>query len=154
MTFGVEVSALKNISGRRLHSVQHNRAQWYSGCLANKVVTSLGCYPLQFRLDGAVVKGIAIGAVHTLAEFRGNGFAPQLIRYVEENQRSYGAAISRLYSDIGPDYYARQGYQICPAWQGWIDVDSVLPAVAGNRRRLKRISPWGEFLGTIQRGHV
>jgi len=107
---------------RRLQSVQHNRAHWFVGCLDGQVVTSLGCYPLQFQVDGNIVPGFAIGAVHTLAEFRGRGFAPRLIEYVEHHFKNQGCQISMLYSDIKPDYYARLGYQLCPAWEGWMQM--------------------------------
>lgn len=100
---------------RRLTSPQHNRADWYVGCLGGRVVASLGCYPLQLRLRGDIVGAIAIGAVHTLAEFRGRGFAPQLMRHVEDAAANRGIAISLLYSDIDPDYYARRGYIECPS---------------------------------------
>lgn len=104
----------------RQQSIQHNRADWFVGCIDDRVVTSLGCYPLHFQVDGKTVPGIAIGAVHTLAEYRGQGFAPRLIEYVERQSGNQGCQISMLYSDIKPDYYARLGYQLCRAWEGWV----------------------------------
>ena len=106
----------------RLQSVQHNRATWFVGCLGGRVVTSLGCYPMLFCLNGRVVPGIALGAVHTRAEWRGRRFAPRLIRWVEEYQQDRGATLALLYSDIDPEYYARQGCLPCPSWEGWIDL--------------------------------
>jgi hypothetical protein len=39
---------------------------------------------------------------------------------VEEHlRRRDGVAISLLYSDVPPDYYARHGYRLCPAHEGW-----------------------------------
>jgi predicted N-acetyltransferase YhbS len=110
---------------RRLNSVQHNYAHWFAGCLGDTVVASLGCYPVEFQLHGKVHSGIAIGAVHTVPEVRGRGFAPQLIRWVEEFHREQGVAISMLYSDIKPGYYAKQGYIECPSHEGQIDVKTV-----------------------------
>jgi len=103
---------------RRLTSPQHNRARWFVGCVEGKVATSLGVYALEFRYRGEIVPGMAIGAVHTHADFRGRGFAPELIGWVEdEYRRQHGTAISLLYSDINPGYYARLGYVECPAWE-------------------------------------
>lgn len=104
---------------RRLQSVQHNRARWYVGTLGGRVVTSLGCYPLNFRLHGETVPGIAIGSVHTVAEYRRRGFAARLIQYVEADASARRAALSLLFSDIDPAYYARLGYRAAPALEGW-----------------------------------
>jgi predicted N-acetyltransferase YhbS len=103
---------------RRLASPQHNRATWFVGCVEGRVIASLGIYALEFRYRGEIVPGMAIGAVHTHADFRGRGYAPQLIRWVEERyHRESGTAVSLLYSDIDPGYYARLGYVECPAWE-------------------------------------
>ena len=40
----------------RLNSPSHGRARWYVGTLDGRVVVSLGCYPIAFRVarpDGA-----------------------------------------------------------------------------------------------------
>jgi len=103
---------------RRLASTQHNRAEWFVGCVNGRVATSLGVYSLQFQLRDEIVSGIAIGAVHTHADFRGRGFAPQLMDWVERLvQQDRDAVISMLYSDIKPSYYARMGYRKCPSWE-------------------------------------
>ena len=106
----------------RLESPSHERATWFVGCVDGRVVTSLGCYPLRFRLLEQELSGIAIGSVYTLREVRGQGFAPQLLKWVEDYQRQQQAALSVLYSDIGPDYYARLGYVLCPSLEGWRDL--------------------------------
>ena len=103
----------------RKTSPQHNRARWYVGILDGEVVTSLGCYPLVFSIDGDNSPGIGFGAVHTRPDHREKGFAPQLLDYVEETETEMGACYSLLYSDIKPDYYGRRGYQICPNWQAY-----------------------------------
>ena len=137
---------------RRLASEQHNRANWFVGCLAGEVVTSLACYPLQFRVRGQTLCGISIGSVHTLAAFRGRGFAPRLIDWVEKQQAAAGAAISLLYSDIEPAYYGRLGYRQCPAFKGRRDVTALPGGVADNRswrlrpirasEQLEQIAAW------------
>jgi predicted acetyltransferase len=103
---------------RRLASVKHNRADLYVGCLDGRVVTSLAAYPLEFHYRGDLVPGCSIGSVHTHAEYRGRGYAAELIDYVETVRREEGERIALLYSDIACDYYARLGYVRCPAWQG------------------------------------
>lgn len=108
---------------KRLASPQHNRAEWFVGCVAGEVAASLACYPLAFHLHGETVPGIAIGSVHTLAAHRGRGYAPQLLAWVERAKAAAGVAISVLYSDVKPSYYARLGYQLCPAWCGFVEVD-------------------------------
>lgn len=133
----------------RLASAQHNRALWFVGCLNGKVATSLGCYPMQFRINGQTEQGIAIGSVHTLKEYRGMGYAPQLIQWVEEYQQQRGTTISLLYSDISPDYYARMGYQLCPAWEGWISPQQIVLEKTSNKGSLIPISP-SEERSTLQ----
>jgi len=120
--------ALEEYLRWRLGSLQHRRARWYVGCLKRQVVTSLGCYPLEFRIAGRIVAGIAIGAVHTRPEFRRRGYAGELMAYAEDDQLARGAVVSLLYSDIDPDYYARMGYRLCPAWQGDIALGPGEPA--------------------------
>lgn len=105
----------------RLNSVQHRRANWWVGCVDGRVAVSLGAFPLEFRLHGEIVPGIAIGAVHCHADYRGRGFAPALMAEVERQTAAAGGAISLLYSDIKPEYYARMGYLECPAWE--LDLD-------------------------------
>jgi GNAT superfamily N-acetyltransferase len=118
----------------RLNSPSHSRATWFVGCLADRVVVSLGCYPLMFCLDGMLMPGIAIGSVYTLGEFRGQGFAGTLLEWVENHARSHRAALSVLYSDIEPGYYARRGYVLCPSWVGWLDPCDAEPAPTHGHR--------------------
>jgi predicted N-acetyltransferase YhbS len=125
---------------RRLRSVQHNRAEWFVGCLEGQVVTALGAYPLRFHWRGEVVPGMAIGSVHTLAAHRGQGLAPRLIAWVEEHLRSRdGAAVSLLYSDVPPGYYARQGYVVCRSHEGWASACRQ-PSATNQRASLERAS--------------
>ncbi len=98
-------------------SPQHNRAHWYVGCLDGEVVVSLGSYPVQLRVENELLDGIMIGAVHTIPSQRGNGFAPSLLGWVEEQEKSRRATLSMLFTDIGTEYYARFGYRECPSWE-------------------------------------
>ena len=103
---------------RRLTAAHHRRAEWIVGCLAGRVVCCLGLHPLQFQLDGRTVPGVGVASVHTLAEFRGRGFAPRLISWSEERARTRGAQLSVLFSDVNPAYYERMGYLLAPAHRG------------------------------------
>ena len=124
----------------RLNSPSHVRARWFVGTLGGRVVTSLGCYPVSFWILGEELPGIAIGSVYTLTEFRGCGFAPRLLDWVERYERERQAALSVLYSDIDPDYYARLGYVKCPAYEGWREPKSV-PTDTNSKSRLVVFSP-------------
>lgn len=123
----------------RLQSPSHRRATWFVGTLDGRVVVSLGCYPIAFRILGNSACGIAIGSVYTVKEYRGRGFAPQLLEWVEQDARRRQVAISILYSDIEPGYYARLGYVLCPSWDGWRDPRAPLPV--DPKHRLVEISP-------------
>ena len=127
---------------RRLASTQHRRAAWFVGCWQGRVATSLGAYPLEFRIRDEIVPGIAIGAVHTHADFRGRGFAPLLVEWVERYmQREAGAGISLLYSDIKASYYARLGYVECPSWEADFDpADARYDPPDGQPVKVERLS--------------
>ena len=101
----------------RSTSPQHTRAKWCVGCIDDQVVVSLGSYPIQLHWDGQQVAGIFIGAVHTLPAFRGHGYAPQLLSWVEDQELEQGVRVSGLFSDIDPDYYGRLGYEQCEGWE-------------------------------------
>jgi predicted N-acetyltransferase YhbS len=124
----------------RLASPSHRQATWYVGCLDGRVVVSLGSYPLRFRLRGESLSGIAIGSVYTLGEFRGRGFAGELLAWVGNQAQHAGAALSVLFSDIDPGYYARRGYALCPSWCGWSDPCEAPAAAARPTHRLVPIS--------------
>jgi predicted N-acetyltransferase YhbS len=124
----------------RLESSKHRRAVWFVGCIDGQVVTSLGCYPVRFRLLDRELPGIAIGSVYTLGEFRGRGFAPRLLSWVEDYQRRREATLSVLYSDIGSDYYSRLGYLLCPSLEGWRDPREI-PVGPSATHRLVEVSP-------------
>lgn len=117
----------------RLQSPQHLWADWYVGCLDGRVVTSLGAYSIRLRSGDDVWQGIAVGAVHTVPEFRGRGLAPQLLNWVERHHTQQGAQFSMLFSDIDPGYYARWGYRACPSWNGCWRTQSAedLPMIDG-----------------------
>ncbi len=112
---------------RRLTAAHHRRATWIVGTLAGRVVCCLGLHPLEFQLRDVKAPGVGVASVHTLAEFRGRGFAPQLIAWAEAYARTQGAQLSVLFSDVNPNYYERMGYQLAPAHQGEAVVAEKLP---------------------------
>ena len=124
----------------RRSSPQHNRAHWCVGCLDGKVVVSLGCYPIQLCWQGEQVAAILIGAVHTLPDYRGHGYAPRLLAWVEEQERQQGVCVSGLFSDIDADYYGRFGYQRCDSWELTIPVLADRE-IKGTRWSLQPIDP-------------
>jgi predicted acetyltransferase len=108
---------------RRLTNPKYENATWYVGTLDGRVVAACGCYHVSVCIDGVVEPACAVGAVHTLPEFRGRGFAPRVLAFAEGEERAAGKTFSLLYSDIGAPYYERLGYRRCAASQG-----SVTPA--------------------------
>jgi predicted acetyltransferase len=108
---------------RRLTNPKYENATWYVGTLAGRVVAACGCYHVSVCIDGVVERACAVGAVHTLPEFRGRGFAPRVLAFAEGEERAAGKTFSLLYSDIGAPYYERLGYRPCAASHG-----SVTPA--------------------------
>ncbi|HET6327459.1 MAG TPA: GNAT family N-acetyltransferase [Planctomycetaceae bacterium] len=105
---------------RRSANPKFDNATWYVGTLAGRVVAACGCFHVSVCIDGTVERACAVGSVHTLAEFRGRGFAPRVLAFAETQERLVGKTFSLLYSDISPGYYARLGYRLCPAASGWI----------------------------------
>ncbi len=135
----------------RLNSRPHQRATWIVGCTDGRVVVSLGTYPVQFQIRGEQVPGFAIGSVYTRPEYRGRGYAPQLVEYAEQFESERGMRMSILYSDIPQQYYAALGYQLCPALCGWCD-----PAIVENAdaaKRLEEFDPAAAFDAMSQMYH-
>jgi len=102
----------------RLNSPQFQRSRRFVGLLGEQVVVSLAAHACQFRLNGDLFEGVAIGAVYTREEHRGHGYASQLLDHVDRLHADDGIKLSVLYSDIAPAFYERLGYIRCPAWLG------------------------------------
>ena len=83
--------------------------------------------------------------MHTLPAYRRRGRAAALLTWVEEQQNRRGAALSLLYSDIDPAYYARLGYRRCPAWEGWVELHGTPPSDEDDGWRLARFEPRGRL---------
>jgi predicted N-acetyltransferase YhbS len=96
---------------RRLESPRHNRAEWWVLTADGEVVSSLGCYDLDFQYRDETVDGIGIGAVHTAPEERGEGYASTLCREVHEQYADDDYRVALLFTDIDPDFYRDLGYE-------------------------------------------
>ena len=62
-------------------------------------------------LDGQPIAVAGIGAVFTSPASRGRGAARELIERLLERAAADGADLALLFSEIGPDYYARLGFE-------------------------------------------
>ena len=135
---------------RRENSALHQRHRWIVGCLERRVVAALASHPIVFRLHGRPVPGIGIASVHTLQDFRGQGFAQRLIRWIEPYERDRGARLSVLFCDIEPRYYQRLGYVLCPSHIGWAETAGHKTIVEPSGRYTLVPAPTGaEFVGAI-----
>jgi len=100
---------------RRLRSPHHRRARWFAALLGAEPVSSLGWFPLKLSIDGRVAGAIGIGAVHTVPQWRGRGFASHLIRHVLAQARRQQLDLALLFTEIEPAFYERFGFRCCRA---------------------------------------
>jgi predicted N-acetyltransferase YhbS len=106
----------------RLASVQHQRATWFVGKKAGRVISSLGAYPYHaFGPDGRRPVRV-LGAIYTVPEERGHGYAGQLIRWVLQHYREQSVGNFALFSDIGTHYYQGFGFQALPSYEWELSV--------------------------------
>jgi predicted N-acetyltransferase YhbS len=75
-----------------------------------QVVASAKRYLLDATLDGRAIRVAGIGAVFTNVAHRRRGAARELIERLIEREADAGADAALLFSEIGPDYYARLGF--------------------------------------------
>jgi len=77
----------------------------------DEVLASVKEYLFDARIDGRVVPVVGLGAVFTLSAHRGKGHARELVeRMLTEASRH--AELALLFSEIGPDYYAKLGFDV------------------------------------------
>ena len=88
-----------------------------------RVLSSAKRYDLSLWLKGRRVSALGVGAVFTPESQRGHGHAPAIIKALEDQARGDGAEVSLLFSEIGPDYYARLGYTQIPLQTVEVEVD-------------------------------
>jgi predicted N-acetyltransferase YhbS len=75
------------------------------------VLASAKIYAFDAVLDGAPVRVAGLGAVFTQPASRRRGAARELVERVLEREAAHGADLALLFSEIGPDYYARLGFE-------------------------------------------
>ncbi len=87
-------------------------------------LAAMKLYRFGARLLGESISVGGVGAVFTLPAGRRRGRAAQMLRLAHGIMRQRGDALSLLFSEIGPDYYAGQGYRRLPSCAAWIRVPS------------------------------
>jgi GNAT superfamily N-acetyltransferase len=92
-----------------------------------RVLASAKEYAFQGVLDGRAIRIVGIGAVFTQPAHRGSGHARDLIERLIARAAGRGADLALLFSEIGPDYYARLDFTVVPT------VDRTLTVVMSDR---------------------
>lgn len=75
-----------------------------------EVQASAKLYTFDATLDGRSIRVAGLGAVFTQPAHRKRGAARELIERLLERASAEGADVALLFSEIGPDYYARLGF--------------------------------------------
>ena len=83
----------------------------------DKVLASAKLYRFDAVLDRQPIQVAGIGAVFTSPDSRGRGAARDLLERLLERAAADGADLALLFSEIGPDYYARLGFAAIPTSQ-------------------------------------
>ena len=110
-TWGKDES-LEEYLARCRDSVRRRRARCWVLTLDDVVVSSLGCLPLHFHVDGNIIKGFGIASVHTRDDMRKRGFAHRLCMHLIEKQKQNHARVGLLFSDVRPSYYEKMGFTL------------------------------------------
>jgi len=76
----------------------------------DNVLASGKLYTFDATLDGHAVRVVGLGAIFTQPAHRGRGAARELVERMLESAAANGADLALLFSEIGPDYYARLGF--------------------------------------------
>jgi predicted N-acetyltransferase YhbS len=77
-----------------------------------RILASAKRYDFRARLGDRLVNVLGVGAVFTPAALRGHGHAAALLAEMHDEARERGCDVALLFSEIGPDYYARLGYDV------------------------------------------
>ncbi len=80
----------------------------------DRLLASAKRYRFDVRLDGQDLRMSGIGAVFTPPGLRGHGYASAIVTRLLERERSEGAAIASLFSEIGEQFYRRLGFSVVP----------------------------------------
>ena len=77
----------------------------------DEVLASAKIWSFDATLDGAPIRIAGLGAVFTQPAHRRRGAARELIERLLEESAREGADLALLFSEIGPEYYARLGFE-------------------------------------------
>lgn len=80
----------------------------------DQVLSSAKIYDLAGVLDGRAIRLAGISAVFTPPAHRGRGAARDLVSRLIDRAAADGGDAALLFSAIGPDYYARLGFEVVP----------------------------------------
>ncbi|MGH9143904.1 MAG: GNAT family N-acetyltransferase [Vicinamibacterales bacterium] len=78
----------------------------------DQVLACAKLYRLAAVLDGRSMQVAGIGALFTPPPARGHGAARELLDRLLERAAAEGADLALLFSEIGPDYYLRLGFEV------------------------------------------
>lgn len=79
-----------------------------------EVLSGAKIYRFSAVLDGRAITVTGIGAVFTPAAHRGRGHAAELIERLLARETADRCDLALLFSEIGPDYYRRLGFEPIP----------------------------------------
>src|SRR5438132_798797 len=78
------------------------------------VLASGKLYTFDATLEARALRVAGLGAIFTHPAHRGRGAARELVERMLESAAAKGADLAVLFSEIGPDYYARLGFTPLP----------------------------------------
>jgi predicted acetyltransferase len=92
----------------RVYAPENTLCYFERGAMA----ACLQTVPYPVRMRGRTLLAMTLTGVSTLPEFRGKGFARDLMKAALADMRERGAALCFLYTDI-PDFYRQYGWETC-----------------------------------------
>jgi GNAT superfamily N-acetyltransferase len=112
---------------------------------SGRLLASAKRYKLDVRLDGRDGWMAGIGAVFTPEPLRGRGHATAIIQTIVERERSAGALLASLFSEIGAGFYERLGFRPVPIDEVTVSVKRAggSPAMlvrSGDERDLRNVA--------------
>lgn len=80
----------------------------------DSLLASAKLYRFDAVMDGRPIQVAGLGAVFTSPDSRRRGAGRDLLEQLLERAAADGADVALLFSEIGPDYYARLGFDVVP----------------------------------------
>jgi len=128
------------------------RTEWGAASLARvalvedgRLLATAKRYDLVARLGGQPRPMLGIGAVFTPPDLRRRGLARELIERMIEDAAARRVTGALLFSEIGPDYYARLGFSIVEVGDVTFEIPAgrgtpAIPMRSGDDRDVARIA--------------